>query len=69
MAFLLLGLIIAICNLGVMIADENAMEENPCPVNWIQATWVDLGCILFDSSLAYNWDEANAFCQNTEHSN
>merc|ERR1712215_164923 len=39
------------------------IEENPCPVGWVQATWVDMGCLYFNNTHNFTWIEANAYCQ------
>jgi hypothetical protein len=36
---------------------------NPCPDDWLQATFVNMGCLLFNTTTPYNWEEANVFCQ------
>merc|ERR1711894_743247 len=38
-------------------------EKNPCPDLWIQGTWVGLGCLLFNTTQTYSWEEAFAYCQ------
>merc|ERR1712236_44979 len=34
-----------------------------CPDKWLDASFVQMGCLLFDSSKALDWDDANNFCQ------
>jgi hypothetical protein len=46
---------------------ETTIFENPCPKHWIQATWVEMGCLLFNSTTAYTWEEANNYCQDKEN--
>ena len=38
-----------------------------CPEPWVDGSSVGLGCLLFNSSLALTWDEANNFCQFTSN--
>merc|ERR1712105_45064 len=42
-------------------------EKKVCADGWIQATWVDLGCLLFNTTTKVNWMEANVFCQGVEN--
>merc|ERR1712183_826761 len=37
--------------------------KNPCEEGWIQATWVDMGCLLFDSGTTLTWEAACYHCQ------
>ena len=44
------------------ISTSAAELGNPCPPSWIQATFVDMGCLFFGTDL-YSWDLAGSFCQ------
>ena len=46
---------------------NNLSNAAPCPETWIDGSAVGLGCLLFDSSLDFTWDEANNFCQFTSN--
>merc|ERR1712179_694422 len=39
--------------------------SNPCPEKWTQATWVDLGCLLFNTTKSYTWEQAAVYCQSS----
>ena len=54
----------------VLFTQTTAEEitSNPCLEGWIQATWVDLGCLLFNTIKEYHWEEAANYCQ-TENPN
>ena len=54
---------LAFCTLNRIFAEEISSENNPCPKNWVQATWVDMGCLLFNSTQTYTWEEASVYCQ------
>merc|ERR1712179_11150 len=34
-----------------------------CPEKWIDASFVEMGCLLFNSTTTYTWDRANYYCQ------
>merc|ERR1712051_591343 len=34
-----------------------------CPDKWVDATFVDMGCLYFNSTKALTWDDANSLCQ------
>merc|ERR1712212_1255222 len=34
-----------------------------CPEKWIDASFADMGCLYFNSTLAMTWDEASSMCQ------
>ena len=44
-----------------------APESNPCPNGWVQATFVNLGCLLFNSTVSYTWEEAYKYCYENEN--
>ena len=42
-------------------------DSSTCPEHWVDATSTGLGCLLFNSSQAYTWEEANNYCQRDEN--
>merc|ERR1712051_1161555 len=34
-----------------------------CPDKWVDATFVDMGCLYFNSTEALTWDDASSMCQ------
>merc|ERR1719500_89196 len=38
-------------------------DGGECPEHWVQASWVDMGCLLFNSTKLYTWEAANNYCQ------
>ena len=38
----------------------------PCPSSWYDSGLSGLGCLLFHTSTAFTWEEANSFCQEEE---
>merc|ERR1719154_1055000 len=43
-------------------------ESCKCPEPWIQADWAGLGCLLFNSSVKYTWEQADVYCQEEQNS-
>ena len=37
--------------------------EPPCPHSWVDANWMQLGCLLFSSSTGYGFEDASNYCQ------
>merc|ERR1712098_222258 len=40
--------------------------SSSCPPHWQEATWVDMGCLLFNSTTELTWLDANSYCQTQE---
>ena len=55
---LLLGLILT-CSAISSVDAVTGLCSNP----WVDGTLTDMGCLLFDSTKSYNWELANAYCQ------
>ena len=51
---------------ALVIVTTSAELENPCPSDWLQATFVHMGCLYFEPNERFGWDAAAAYCQ-TEH--
>ena len=58
---LLLGLLFLHASETTSVAATNG----PCPSGWVDASWVGMGCLLFDSNTTYTWEEASQYCQTT----
>ena len=57
------GLVLAFCiHLGTVASVINN-AKNPCPTNWVQSTWVDMGCLLLNTTKTYSWEQASVYCQ------
>ena len=56
---LLLGLLF----LHASETSSMAATNGPCPSGWVDASWVGMGCLLFDSTTTYTWEEASQYCQ------
>merc|ERR1712179_280220 len=41
---------------------EDNVKGN-CPSGWMDATYVGMGCLRFDTTKSYTWDKANGFCR------
>merc|ERR1711909_47379 len=59
-----LGPIIAFLFMQQAIAEPT--EENPCPDHWIKGDWVGLGCLLFNTTTKYSFEDAFAQCQDQD---
>ena len=42
-------------------------DSSTCPEHWVDATSTGLGCLLFNSTTDYTWEEANNYCQRDEN--
>ena len=42
-------------------------DSTNCPDTWLDASFLDMGCLLINSSKAYHWDAANIYCQRDEN--
>merc|ERR1711894_127237 len=45
------------------LGGEISQEESTCPDKWVDASFVEMGCLYFNSTQALHWDEANSMCQ------
>ena len=34
-----------------------------CPDNWLDASFMEMGCLFFNNTAAVNWEEANMVCK------
>ena len=39
------------------------LNENPCPKHWVEGIWVELGCLLLNTTQGYSWEDASNYCQ------
>merc|ERR1711892_263167 len=60
------GIILMFC-LHLATLRKHWEKKNPCPRQWVDATFVDLGCLLLNSNTSYTWEEANIYCQEKEN--
>ena len=42
-------------------------DSSACPDHWVDATLTGMGCLLFNSTTSYTWEEANNYCQRDEN--
>jgi len=49
----------------VSVSHEDESRSN-CPDGWLDATYLGIGCLLFNSSTGYTWDQAIDFCYSQE---
>merc|ERR1711973_38921 len=36
-----------------------------CPDKWLDASFMEMGCLFFNNTVAGNWEEANIICEST----
>ena len=41
--------------------------QQACPSPWVDGTILDLGCLLFNSTMGYTWEGASVYCQGEEN--
>merc|ERR1719341_2962236 len=42
---------------------SQSQETSNCPEKWLDASFVDMGCLFFNATQAVTWEEANSICQ------
>merc|ERR1719341_2090136 len=42
---------------------SQSQETSNCPEKWLDASFVDMGCLFFNATEAITWEEANSICQ------
>merc|ERR1712037_522143 len=47
---------------------SQAQSQSNCPEKWLDASFMDMGCLYFNTTLALTWDDANAMCQMSTNS-
>ena len=53
--------------LAADLGEVRSQGSANCPDQWLDASFVDMGCLLINSSKAYHWDAANIYCQRDEN--
>merc|ERR1711971_823304 len=43
--------------------EPSGRSSGNCPDKWVDASFVDLGCLYFNSTVSLIWDDANSLCQ------
>merc|ERR1711892_40189 len=54
------------CILVLCIPAILSDTEDTCPPGWLDGVAMDMGCLLFNTTTAYTWEEAYGFCK-TSH--
>ena len=44
-----------------------AEADQACPTPWVDGTLLSLGCLLFNSTIDYTWEDASVYCQGEEN--
>merc|ERR1712018_974324 len=44
-------------------ASQDTRASGTCPDKWVDATFVDEGCLYFNNTESMTWDDANSMCQ------
>ena len=55
------------CTLCLIDSEVDPREPGPCPEHWVDGTLAGLGCLLFNSTEFYTWQQANVYCQKEEN--
>merc|ERR1712037_478541 len=42
---------------------SQSQETSNCPEKWLDASFVDMGCLFFNATKGVTWEEANSVCQ------
>merc|ERR1719341_1661169 len=42
---------------------SQSQETSNCPEKWLDASFVDMGCLFFNATMDVTWEDANAICQ------
>jgi hypothetical protein len=62
----LLGGLLPSLLLGPALCAPDAASGS-CPDHWVDASFLDLGCLMFNGSKNYTWEEANNYCQTDQN--
>merc|ERR1711892_444494 len=60
---LLKGKLVFLLSAYLVSGKVDHSNENPCAAPWVQGTYVGLGCLLFNTTKEYTWEDAMAYCQ------
>merc|ERR1712130_50616 len=44
-------------------ASKDTRLSGNCPDKWVDASFVDMGCLYFNTTAGMTWDNANSMCQ------
>ena len=64
---LLLAFVGAFIQPALGIFEQLKAVDGACSSPWVDGTLLDLGCLLFNSSETYTWEEASVYCQGEEN--
>merc|ERR1712192_259914 len=48
--------------------DAQSQSKGNCPHKWVDASFVDMGCLYFNATAALTWDDASSMCQMSSNS-
>lgn len=49
------------------LEEVRSHSTGACPDKWLDASFVDMGCLLINSTKAYTWEGANSYCEGEEN--
>merc|ERR1712156_960920 len=61
--FLLMAFIASITIANCSVLEILGDPKSRCPKYWVDATHVDMGCLLFNATEAMSWHAAQSFCK------
>merc|ERR1719391_1950664 len=59
---------VSIFHLAHGTQEQLKLLDSACPIPWVDGTFLDLGCLLFNSTASYTWEKASVYCQQEENS-
>merc|ERR1712088_520724 len=51
-----------------LLSQAQSQSMGNCPENWLDASFMDMGCLYFNTTQSLTWDNANTVCQMTTNS-
>merc|ERR1711881_218334 len=48
--------------------EAQSQTKSNCPDKWLDASFMDMGCLFFNATEALTWDDANSMCQMSSNS-
>merc|ERR1712126_787768 len=50
------------------LSQSQSLTKSNCPEKWLEASFMDMGCLYFNSTKDLNWEDANSICQMNSNS-
>merc|ERR1712037_890581 len=46
-----------------LLSQAQSQSKGNCPEKWFDASFLEMGCLYFNTTQAFTWDDANTMCQ------